>query len=136
MKNSREYSENSAVAALRSIVFGTVTGAVICAVLLAVCAIVFVSSKHIPQSVIPLIALIAAAVSAFFSGYVAAKRSRERGLLLGTLAGLLLFFLIFVSGLILVDEPITAATVTKLMIMMISGAIGGVAAVNKKSKIK
>ncbi|HEX3038587.1 MAG TPA: TIGR04086 family membrane protein [Oscillospiraceae bacterium] len=136
MKSGRERSENSVINVLRPIVFGAVGGSFICAVLLAICALGFVSSKHLPQGIIQSLVLAIVAISAFFAGYIAAKISHARGLMFGALAALVLFLLFFICGLIVANESITLTTLLRLVIMMIVGAIGGIAAVNKKSKNK
>lgn len=136
MKNTKEYFGNPVIKVLRPIIFGSVSGALICAILLAVCALGFVSSKHLPQGMIQWLVLAILGVSAFFSGYIASKISRERGLIFGTLAALVLFLLFFLCGLIVANESLTISVLLRLIIMMIIGAIGGIAGVNKKYRIK
>jgi putative membrane protein (TIGR04086 family) len=136
MKNNRERSVNPLLDTLRPIVFGAFGGALICAVLLAVCAFAFVSSKHLPQSMIQSLVLGIAAISAFFSGYIAAKISRARGLMFGVFAALALFLLFFICGIVVANETVAFSTLIRLIIMLIVGAIGGIIGVNKKSKNK
>jgi len=54
----------------------------------------------------------------------------------GTLSGLLLFVLFLVSGLIASHEAVSAASGMRMLVMALSGAVGGLLAVSKKSKIK
>lgn len=136
MKNGRENSENAVLGILRPIIFGSVAGAFICAVLLAICAWAFVASKHLPQSILQIMVLVIVSISAFFSGFIAAKISHERGFFFGALAGLILYLLFFVCGLIVSNDSITIAALTRLLIMVIIGSIGGIIGVNKKSKTK
>ncbi len=136
MKNNRERSINPVFNTLRPIVFGAVGGALICAILLAVCAFAFVSSKHLPQSVIPSLVLAIVSVSAFFSGYIAAKTSHARGLMFGVFSALTLFLMFFICGIFVANETVTFSALMRLVIMLIVGAIGGIIGVNKKSKNK
>jgi len=54
----------------------------------------------------------------------------------GMLSGLLLFVLFLVSGLIASREAVSPASGMRMLVMALSGALGGLLAVSKKSKIK
>lgn len=136
MKSKKHLAENPILGALRSIVIGSVAGAVLCAALLGAFALAFVSAGHIPQSMISPMMLALSVLSAFTAGFVTAKISRKRGLAYGALSGLLLFVLFLVSGLIASHEAISFAAGIRMIVMIISGAIGGLLAVSKKSKVK
>ena len=136
MKNTKQMIENPVFGALRSIVIGSVAGAALCAALLGLCALGFVSSGHIPQSLISPIVIALSAISSFMAGFVAAKISRKRGLAYGALAGLLLFLLFLLSGIIAYHEAVSAGVILRMLVMVLSGALGGLVAVNKKTKMK
>lgn len=112
------------------------SGAALCAVLLAVFSLLFVSSEQIPQDFIPAFVIAVSVLCSFAAGFVTAKISKKRGLLCGMLSGLLLFLLFLAAGLIAFKEPLDASSCVKMLIMAISGAIGGFLAVNKKHKRK
>jgi len=113
-----------------------VSGAALCAVLLAVFSLLFVSSEQIPQGFIPAFVIAVSVLCSFAAGFVTAKISKKRGLLCGMLSGLLLFLLFLAAGLIAFKEPLGASSCVKMLIMAISGAMGGFLAVNKKHKRK
>ena len=135
-KSSKSLSGKPVLEALRAVVIGTVVGAILCAVLLGVCSLVFVSSENIPQNVLAPFVIALSVVSAFFAGFVSAKISRKRGLFYGLLSGILLFALFLAAGLIAEHEAVSAASGTRLLVMALAGSIGGLVAVNKKAKIK
>lgn len=127
-------SENRAFVTFRAIVIGTLAGAVICLVLLMIGALGFVSSKHIPQSVVSPVTIAVSAIGAIFAGYVTARILRVRGMLYGVLSGLLLYLLLFIAGVAAAGEALTVVAFIKLLVMALSGAVGGILAVNKKSR--
>jgi len=136
MRSTKHLKENPAFGALRSIVIGSVAGAALCAVLLGVFALAFVSAGHIPQGFISPLVIGLSALSAFTAGLITVKISHERGLAYGMLSGLLLFVLFLVSGLIASREAVSPASGMRMLVMALSGALGGLLAVSKKSKIK
>ncbi|MDF1495113.1 TIGR04086 family membrane protein [Caproiciproducens sp. CPB-2] len=135
-KHLKHLNENPMFGALRSILLGTVVGAVICAALLGVFALAFVSAGHIPQNLISPMMLGLSVLASFVAGFVTAKISRKRGLAYGALSGLLLFVLFLVSGMIASHEPVSLTAGIRMLVMVLSGAIGGLLAVSKKSKVK
>ncbi|WP_101697836.1 TIGR04086 family membrane protein [Clostridium minihomine] len=135
-KSSRERTQNPVWATLRPVVFGAVAGAAICMILLLILSLILVAAKQIPQSVLQPITVLIAAVSAFFAGYIAARISKERGMVYGAGASLLLFLLVFLAGLAVTKESVSAYMLTKGLIMVLTGTIAGILSVNKKSKRK
>lgn len=137
LKNSKSARQKPVIDAIRAIVIGTVAGALICAVILGVSALVFVSAENIPQGLLSPLVIAVSVVSAFAAGYIAARISKKRGLLFGAASGMLLFALFLFSGLAVSNkaaEPVQSGI--RLLVMILSGAIGGVFAVSKKTKPK
>lgn len=96
----------------------------------------FVSSEQIPQGFILPFDIVVSVLCSFAAGFVTAKISKKRGLVCGMLSGLLLFILFFAAGLIAFQEPVSALSCVRMLIMVLSGSIGGFIAVNKKSRRK
>lgn len=135
MKKRRSSEKSSWLPVVRALVIGTVCGALLCGILLTLCSIGFVSAKHIPQGLLQPIVIAISVLSSFLAGYIAAKVSHEKGLLFGSLCGLILFLLFLIAGFV-AQEEITMGLFTKLVIMVCSGAIGGLLSVSRKSKRK
>ena len=136
MRGTREKTDSLLMKTIRSLSFGVIAGAVFCALLLVICAFVVVSSEHLPQPLIQPIIVVISAAGAFLCGCVSARISKERGLLYGSFSALLLFLLLYLAGFTAVGEPMTPETLTRGLIMVIAGAIGGVLVVNRRSKKK
>lgn len=103
MKPRKEDSSAIIKRVLRPVVIGTVIGAGGCLLILLLMAAVMASSD-IPKAAVTPMAVAAAAIGAFISGIVAARISREKGLMLGAVCGLLLYLLVMLAGFAVLRE--------------------------------
>lgn len=136
MKGSNAAGQKPILSAIRAIIIGAVAGAAVCAVLLALCALAFVSTENIPHDFLPAFIIAVSVISSFFAGFITAKISKQRGLIYGSMAGLLLFILFLVSGLAASQSTVSSEAFIRLLVMLLSGAIGGLVAVSRKSRRK
>ena len=83
-----------------------------------------------PSRAVTLLALAAAGLGALVGGFVAARVSRERGLLFGAGSGLFLFLLTLTAGLFLSPAGEMSLWLVKLAVTVVAGAVGGLLAVN------
>lgn len=135
--NVNSVGQRPILAAVRAVVVGALSGAVLCAVLLALCTLAFVSSENVPHGFLQPFVICISVLSSFFAGYVTARLLKQRGLIFGMVSGLLLFLLFFLSGLVLSQNACVASEVTiRLLTMVISGGLGGLLAVSRKSRRK
>lgn len=134
MKESGAAGARGFLVYLRTVVIGAVVGAAICAVLLAVFSLVFVSSASIPHSFLLALTIFVSAFSAFLAGLVAARIVKKHGLICGAMTGLVLFLFFLLAGLISQKSGAAPEAASRLGIMMVAGGIGGLIAVNSKSK--
>ena len=77
-----------------------------------------------------------ASVSVLAAAYLVGRHREKTGLALGACTGLAMFCFIALLSLILRDEPATGRIYVKLLALVCSGGIGGLAGVNKKTKKK
>lgn len=126
--------KGTASSAVRAVAIGTLAGAFLCAALMTACAAAFSASGKLPQGLIYAVTLVIIALSSFFAGFASAKLSKERGILYGGLAAGLLAIIFMICSMTVLDQELTANAFTKILIMVISGAIGGILAVNRKTK--
>lgn len=87
--------------------------------------------KSVPGSAIGTITMVFGAFGALAGGYIAVRIARCRGMMYGILTGLVLFLVVVIVGVCSSSESVTIATVIKGIAMLLSGAIGGIVAVNK-----
>ena len=136
MKSVRMITMKPGMVLLRSILIGTVGGAAICTVLLLLAAAVIQSSGKLPQDLLQPLVLVICGISAFISGFLSAKVSRKRGLLLGAGCGLLLFLLCLIGGVVNSHDVASVSSLTRLLVMVFAGALGGYLAVYQSQKIR
>ncbi len=126
--------ENNILKSIKAILISTIIGIFISMMVLIVSSFLFVKSKNLPSSVISPFTIATSALGAFISGYISSRIIKSNGLLLGMISGFLMFVIIFVSGLMMFNGEITTLSLVKLTSMLLTGAIGGIAGVNKKSR--
>ncbi|QEY34075.1 TIGR04086 family membrane protein [Caproiciproducens galactitolivorans] len=136
MKGKKHTAGNPILEAIKAIVIGSVTGALLSAILLGLAALGFVSAGNFSHNVISPMMIALSVLAAFAAGFLTAKVSRKRGLAYGALSGLLLFILYLIAGLVASNEPVSFTAGMRMIVMILSGAIGGLLGVNKKSKVK
>lgn len=118
---------------LRPLGVGLGIGVIVCAVILLIAAAIM-TTGILPASAVTPVALAAAAIGAFVGGFVAARLSRERGLLYGAGVGLLLFLLITIVGIVASQEFRGTMMLIKAALTIGFGALGGVLGVNVKKR--
>ncbi len=120
-------------AMIKGLVTGTLTGIAVTFILVLVCVYAVVKMQTIPYSAIAPMIIITASIGSFAGGYLAGRVSRQNGLLLGAVCGLLLFLCMLGAG-VLSGGIIGATTLLRLLLPLTAGALGGIAAVNKRRR--
>jgi putative membrane protein (TIGR04086 family) len=71
-------------------------------------------------------------VGSFTAGYTAAKHRRQHGILVGLGCGIVMYFVVFFFGLLLMRSFSGAGTLMKLILILLCSCIGGVCGVNRR----
>ena len=121
---------NSFLAVLKAVAFGLLATT---AVLLLFSFVM--SKKDVPFMLLNPFSAGLLIFGSFLSGYLAARRIRERGLIVGAVCGLIVFF-VLIMGAFLNRFDVGLTALIKMIISIVSGAIGGVIGVNAKSRRK
>ena len=74
--------------------------------------------------------------SAFAGSYTAVRIYKEKGLIVGIITSLLIFIIIFITGLLNCTDNVSVMSLTKLIAVLCAGALGGIVSVNKKKRIR
>lgn len=136
MKGINAAGQKPALVVARAVVIGAIAGALFCALLLACFAFAFVSAENIPHDFLPAFIIALTIISAFVAGFVTAKIAKQRGLLCGSISGLLLFLLFLIAGIAMSQGHSGVDAVMRMILMVLSGGIGGLISVNGKSHAK
>lgn len=138
MQKNNEYNgkNQEIIRIVRALILGIAVGAAVCAAFLSLAAMALVKAGTLPIEALPLLTTAIGAIGSFFAGYFTVTAYKKRGLLLGCIAGALLFFIVFVTGVTHSNNGDLINTLTKCIIFTVAGGIGGVVRVNKKTKVK
>lgn len=120
---------------IRALFFGLVGGIIICTLVLLISSVIM-SKSDLPQNTVNIIADFAVILSSLAAGITASKIYRKRGLMIGSLMGLVYYLLLFCISLIFFGAQLSLAAITKLVMMVLSSAIGGIIGVNFKRRKK
>ena len=106
-------------------------------IVIFVCLLIFsafMTKFDAPEPLVVVMSSIALCVGAYTGGYIASKRRRQNGLLLGVLTGIIIYCIIFFLGMIFARNSISLSFINKMIMTVICAAIGGVVGVNSKGK--
>ena len=120
---------------IKSLIAGFVSSGLFLTLMMCITAIILVITGNLPHSIIKWIMMVLCCVSVFFGGYIAAKVSKEKGFIVGAVTGFIMFVSVLSAGLLNSDGVFSYMTLIKLLVFIISGALGGIKGVNKTEKI-
>ena len=104
------------------------------AVFLLVIVFSFIMTRiDIGDGVLSVLTSAALCIGAYFGGYVAARRRRQSGLLMGLLCGLMMFGVIFAGSYFFAGTAGGFSGSAKLVMTLVCGAVGGIVGVNSKN---
>lgn len=135
MKKYKNLSNGNGALFIKALITGSVFGILSIILLLAISAVVFLKSGMLPAETIQYVVLAFNAAGGFIAGYIAARIIKFNGLFWGLIAGITIFILIVIGGLISSASTITIITLYKAIVLAVFGIIGGIKGVNRKEKI-
>ncbi|MDD5953133.1 MAG: TIGR04086 family membrane protein [Oscillospiraceae bacterium] len=137
MVKTKEKHNSSVWRWSKPLLISLLCGSAMIAVLLIAAGFVLLKVGNIQTQVTSSVAIVICAVSAVLSGWIVGRMTRKNGLILGSLTGLLLYFLLLVVSVSCgIFQLFTVSSVIRLAVMILGGALGGLLAVNRRSKIK
>lgn len=94
---------------------------------------VLVANLDASEALVSCMAAIALCAGSFTAGFKAAKSRRKHGILIGLVCGIVIYFVVFFFGLILLRSFSGAGTFMKLILILLCSCMGGVCGVNTKN---
>ena len=94
-----------------------------------------ISNIDASEELVAAMGCVSLCAGSFTAGFVAAKRRRCKGLLIGLACGIAMYLVTFLIGLLLLQSFAAAGTFSKLMFMVLCSCIGGVVGVNTKCRV-
>ena len=92
------------------------------------------SKVDAPEQIIVIMSSISLCIGAYSAGYIASRRKRQNGLIIGIITGVFVYFIVFFLGVMFAKTTITFNAFTKLIMTLICAGIGGIIGVNSKAK--
>lgn len=120
--------------AAKAILIGNIIGIIVFFILMILFSFIFLKSSTLPCKFVTPVVLIVGTIGAFFCGYFSVRILREKGLVYGSIAGSILFFIIYLIGVIVFQEPAGINTLLRCIMMILASSIGGIIGVNKTPK--
>lgn len=106
------------------------------AALFALTALILGKTGNLPRSLLPVLTTVEGCFAVFLGGLAGSMYAREKGLLFGVIAGAVCAAVIVPVSLLAFQSPFTISSAGKLAALLLSGSIGGILGVNRKSKVK
>ena len=121
---------------IKGVLFGIISASVTIIILLLMSAFALTQAGNIPAKQLNIIMLCTDGVGIFFGSYLSLRVIKAKGLMWGCINGLIIFFVIFIAGLMSSTDTIGINTLLKLIISVVCGGLGGIIGVNKRNKVK
>ncbi|MEE1025855.1 MAG: TIGR04086 family membrane protein [Acutalibacteraceae bacterium] len=135
MKNKSSITPSPFEVWLKPILTGAILGITVTLCLFVLLALIM-SFSILPTNSASVVASIAIAAGSFFGGFSAAKKLGKNGLVIGAICGFLLFIILTLIGVAAFKSAPGTSTVIRLLIFVVSGAIGGIIGVSGNDKRK
>ena len=130
---TRESHTSVFTALIRPLLIGVAVGVVVSVLTLMLMALL-VQSIDVPRAAVLPLAMSAGATGAFVGGLTTALAAGRRGLLMGALCGLVLFFLILLAGFVRFAGVSGGTAVLKAAVLAVAGGIGGLLGVLRRKR--
>lgn len=112
----------------------SVLAGLVAAMICISCFSVLMTKMDAPDLLISCMACLALCVGSFTTGYVAARQRRRHGFLIGLSCGLVMYCIIFLTGIVILRSFACAGTPMKLLLIILCSGIGGIVGVNSKMR--
>lgn len=133
MRSSSANEKSLSEKFLKPVALGLLFGAVVVFILLLIFSAVM-KHNNIPQSIVPVMAIVSVSAGGFTAGFAASKLAKERGLLIGLVCGAVISAVILAAGLAVLKDSVGGIAFTKFAACIAASCIGGIAGVNGKRR--
>ncbi|MBQ9673894.1 MAG: TIGR04086 family membrane protein [Ruminococcus sp.] len=120
---------------IKGLVVGLILGELVLLILLSITSVIMTSTGILDNVVLEIILTIICGISAYVSGFACSKIAGIKGIINGSVSGLLFFVIIFCAGMIAMDGTVTLFTFLKFIACLLGGTVGGIIGINKKEKL-
>lgn len=122
--------------AVKAVILGSVIGVIASILFTLLCSLVITLIGKLPDNSPDYISLGILAVGSLLGGYISARIYKHNGIIIGVFTGLVIFLIVFLSGVGSITKGVALYTVVKLLIILLFSIAGAIFGVNKKEKLK
>ena len=120
----------------RGIIISTLLTIIIAAGLLALLAFILGKMGTLPKQAIPVLTIIVSCAAVFLGALFASMMLKEKGIVNGLLIAFFFSAILYCIAFFTYEVEFGLSGLTKLAAIFISGILGGILGVNRKSKVK
>lgn len=118
------------------VLFGSISAIFISVALFCLLAVIFGQMDSLPKAMLPMITTIVGCCSVFLGGFIGSAIRKEKGVLNGAMISLIYIGIQMAISLVWYQAVFGVAMLTKIVAFLLSGILGGIVGVNRKSKVK
>lgn len=120
---------------IKALINGLIIGTALTLLLFILFALAM-SFYILPTNSATIVASLSIAIGSFLGGFFASKKLAKKGLIIGSLCGIVMFLIFTLIGIASFGNAPGASTLIRLLIFTTSGAIGGIIGVGNSDKRK
>jgi len=128
----KEINQNRIV--IKAVGFGVTAGTIVILLFLLLFSLLMVK-QDIPLAEINPIVVGVLIIGTFVSAFITSKIIKKKGYLLGMIVASCLYVIVLLFSMVVLGEGFSIASLFKLVMMILSGAIGGIFAANAKTLV-
>lgn len=121
---------------IKSVIISLISMVVFSIILLFIASFIITKMGILPQSSLPIITTLISCLVVFLSGFISSLYMKEKGILFGLISASIYSLIIILCTLVLSENILGVSAIGRIVAIFISGAMGGIIGVNRKSKIK
>ncbi len=106
------------------------------AAVLTVMSLIIAKMGVLPKNTVTVLTTAAGCLAVFLGGFFASVCAKENGIIFGILSGVVLVLVIALISLFTFQNELDFSSIGKIAAIILSGSIGGILGVNRKSKVK
>ncbi len=121
---------------VKAVIVSVLIMAVSSAALLALMALIISKMGSLPRGLLTILTTVAGCLAVFLGGFCSSLYAREKGILFGIGSGLLFLTCITAVSMLAFQNAFSLGSVGKIAAILLSGTLGGILGVNRKSRVK
>lgn len=121
---------------IRAAILSTLAAMATALVLLMMLSLLLSKLDTLPKSALPVLTTVVACAAVFLGGLLSSLLLKERGLINGVIVAVIFSVILFGVSIFVFETELGLSALTKFAAILMSGILGGILGVNRKSRVK